>query len=166
MRPAEVARQIGNQSRLYYRRLWENLSDDEKLTLLHLAEDRLLSPNDPEIDQLILKGFIVRSSDVRLLNDTFRDFVLSHCFTGRLASAESEAKQMSPWEKLKLPLLVGLTALALFLVITQKEFLGSSLSLITGLTSGIPAVFKLLSFLQSQGAGQKVLNSAANQLTS
>ena len=166
MRPAEVARQIGNQSRLYYRRLWENLSDDEKLTLFHLAEDRLLSPNDPDIDQLILKRFIVRSPDVRLLNDTFKDFVLGHCFTGRLASAESEAKQMSPWEKLKLPLLIGLTAVTLFLVITQKEFLGSSLSLITGLTSGIPAVFKLLSFLQSQGAGQKVLNSAANQLTS
>jgi hypothetical protein len=163
-RPADIRSQIGNQARLYYQRIWKNLSDDERLTLIHLAEDRLLSPNDPAINQLILKGLIVRSPDVRLLNETFRDYVLRYCFTGNLASIESQAKQMSPWEKLKLPLLVGLTAVVLFLVITQREFFGSSLSIITGFTSSIPAVFKLLSFFQSQG-GQKMLSSAATPLT-
>jgi len=132
---------------------------------LHLAEDGLLSPNDPQIGPLLLKRLIVRSPDVRLLNQTFSDFVLRHCFTGKLASIESEAKQMSPWERLKLPLFIGLAGLVLFLVITQKEFFGSSLSLITGITSSIPAVFKLLSFLQSQGSGQKILNATSNQVT-
>src|SRR6185312_17537508 len=100
--------------------------------------------------------------DVRLFNDSFRDFVLNYCFTGTLVSIETQAKQKSPWERLKLPLLVALAGVLLFLMITQREFFGSSLSLITGLTTGIPTVFKLISFLQSQGGGQKVLNSAAN----
>lgn len=164
-KPAELLRQIGDQAKLYYQRVWDSQSADEKLTILHLAEDRLLSPNDPHIKQLFLKGIIVRSPDVRLFNDTFRDFVLSHCFTGALASIETQAKQKSPWESLKLPLLIALGAVLLFLAITQRDFFGSSLSIIAGLTTGIPTVFKLLGFLQSQGGAQKVLNSAANQLT-
>ena len=163
--PNKLFRQIGDQAKLYYQRVWDSQSADEKLTILHLAEDRLLSPNDPHLRQLFLKGIIVRSPDVRLFNDSFRDFVLRHCFTGALASIETQAKEKSPWESLKLPLLIALGAVLLFLAITQREFFGSSLSIITGLTTGIPTVFKLLSFLQSQGGAQKVLNSAANQLT-
>lgn len=164
MRAADVYRQIGSQAKMYYRRVWEALHDDEKLTLLHLAEDRLLSPSDPQIDQLFSKGLIVRTPEVRLLNDTFKEFVLGNCFTGDLAFAETEAKTMSPWEKLKLPLFIGMVTVVLFLALTQKQFFGSSLSIVGALISGLPTAFKLINFLQGQSSGQKVLNSAANQL--
>jgi hypothetical protein len=159
LRPRDIARQIGNQAKLYYRRIWDSLNDDQRLTLVHLAEDRLLSPNDPEIKQLFLKGLIVRSPDVRLFNTTFNDFVLRNCFTRDLASCETEAKGMSPWEKLKLPLMLGVGGVVLFLLITQRDFFGSSLSIIGSLMAAMPSVFKLLGFLQTQSAGQKVLNT-------
>jgi hypothetical protein len=162
LRPGQVLKQIGNQAQLYYRRIWEPLTEDEKLTLLHLAEDKLLSPNDPHIDQLFLKGLIVRDPDVRLFNCSFKDFVMRNCFTDELASVESEAKVMSPWERLKLPLLLLIGGVLLFLVITQRDFFGSSLSIIGSVIAALPSVFKLLGFFQSQSAGQKVLNSAAN----
>jgi hypothetical protein len=164
--PAGVRRQISDQARLYYQRIWQSCSEGERLTLLHLAEDRLLSPKDPHIEPLFMKGLIFRSPDLRMLNETFKQFVLQDGFTGALASIEDQAKKMSPWENLKWPLVFAAGGVVLFLMFTQREFFGSSgssLSLITGFTTAIPAVFKLLGFLQSQSTGSKMLNSAANR---
>src|SRR5262249_2935529 len=48
--------QLKDRAELYYMKLWNNCSDDEKLTLLHLAQDRLLSYRDGDIEPLMQKG--------------------------------------------------------------------------------------------------------------
>jgi hypothetical protein len=155
MEPEHILDQILEQAELYYQKVWDNCSEGEKLTLLHLAEDRLLSPNDPDIKSLLRKGIIKRAPEIRLMNETFKRFVLSQTLAGGLEQIESQAKKASPWEALKVPLLVVFVGALLFLVLTQRDFYGSSLTIITGLTTGIPAFFKVLSLFQSEGASPK-----------
>jgi hypothetical protein len=162
---ADVFKQIAGQARLYYQRIWATCSEEEKLTLMHLAEDRFLSRNDPQLGVLMLKGLIVKGPDLRLMNQTFKHFLLTQCSQTGLVSIEDKAKRNSTWHMLKIPLLIGFAGVILFLVLTQKDFYSSSLTMITGLMTGIPALFKLLSVLQPDGAAQKLLQGAASNIT-
>jgi len=62
-------------------------------------------------------------------------------------------------EPFKIPILVGFVAAVLFLLFTQKDLANSSWTLVTAATTGIPAVFKLLSLLQSDPTGHKSFNA-------
>jgi hypothetical protein len=161
----DAFKQFGGQARLYYQRIWATCSEEERLTLMHLSEDRFLSCNDPQLSVLILKGLIVKAPELRLINQTFKHFLLTQCSQTGLVSIENQAKRNSTWHMLKIPLLIGFVAVISFLLLTQKEFYSSSLTMITGLMTGIPALFKILSILQSDGAGQKVLQGATSQIT-
>ena len=154
MEPDHILDQIFNRAELYYQKIWDNCSTGEKLTLLHLAEDRLLSPNDPDIKSLLRKGLIERAPNIKLMNETFQRFVLSQSLSGGLELIETQAKKASPWEALKVPLLIVFVGVLLFLILTQKDFYSSSLTIITAVTTGIPAVFKLLSLFQGESASQ------------
>ncbi|PYS50162.1 MAG: hypothetical protein DMF68_08115 [Acidobacteria bacterium] len=75
--------------------------------------------------------------------------------SGGLESIEIEARRASPWQALKAPLLIIFIGVLLFLFLTQKSFYNSSLTIVTALTTSIPAFFKLLGLFQSDGASPK-----------
>jgi len=159
-----IAGQLMDRTELVYRKLWCNCSKHEKLTLLHLAQDRLLSHNDPEIKPLMQRGLIICAPDIRLMNETFKAYVLAQCFidvdeSAAIQAAETQARRSSSLEPFKIPILVGFVAAVLFLLFTQKDLANSSWTLVTAATTGIPAVFKLLSLLQSDSTGHKSFNT-------
>jgi hypothetical protein len=160
---AEILKQVSGQARLYYQRIWATSSEQEKLTLIHLAEDKFLSLNDPHLDILLRKGLIVIDPDLRLMNQTFKDFLLTQCSQTGLTSIEDQAKRNSTWHMLKVPLITGFVGVLLFLFLTQKEFYGSSLTIVTGLATGIPALFKILSLFHGEGVGKIASSAAAGQ---
>jgi len=159
-----IAGQLLDRTELVYRKLWCNCSKHEKLTLLHLAQDKLLSHNDPEIKPLMQRGLIICAPDVRLMNETFKAYVLGQCFTdvdesAAIQDAETQARRSSSLEPFKIPILAGFVAAVLFLLFTQKDLANSSWTLVTAATTGIPAVFKLLSLFQSDNTGHKIFNA-------
>lgn len=159
-----IAGQLLDRTELVYRKLWCNCSKHEKLTLLHLAQDKLLSHNDPEIKPLMQRGLVICAPDVRLMNETFKAYVLAQCFidvdeSAAIQDAETQARRSSSLEPFKIPILVGFVAAVLFLLFTQKDLANSSWTLVTAATTGIPAVFKLLSLFQSDNAGHKIFNA-------
>lgn len=159
-----IAGQLLDRTELVYRKLWCNCSKNEKLTLLHLAQDKLLSHNDPEIKPLMQRGLVICAPDVRLMNETFKAYVLAQCFidvdeSAAIQDAETQARRSSSLEPFKIPILVGFVAAVLFLLFTQKDLANSSWTLVTAATTGIPAVFKLLSLFQSDNTGHKIFNA-------
>jgi len=159
-----IAGQLIDRTDLIYRKLWCSCTKNEKLTLLHLAQDRLLSHNDPEIKPLVQRGLIIFAPDIRLMNETFKAYVLAQCFidvdeSAVIQAAETQARRSSSLEPFKIPILVGFVAAVLFLLFTQKDLANSSWTLVTAATTGIPAVFKLLSMFQSDNTGQKSFNA-------
>ncbi|HEV7905358.1 MAG TPA: cache domain-containing protein [Pyrinomonadaceae bacterium] len=146
--PDHLVSRIRVQAGTYYQNIWESCSNYEKLTLYHLAQDRLLSPNDPEIAQLLRKRLIVRDPDIHLFNESFRRFVKSQKAMQAVAQFEKEMKKDSLWHVIKAPLLIVLVSVVLFLFITQRDLYTSSLAIMTAITTAIPAFFKVLSLFQ------------------
>jgi hypothetical protein len=145
---------IVNQAQTYYTHLWNSCSINEKLTLSHLAQDRLLNHRDPDIERLLRRELIVRDEDVHLMNDSFREFVKSTDQMSPMTEHDEKAKRGSLWQSLKGPLLIVMIAFAVFLFVTQRNFYTSSLALVTAVTTIIPAFFKLLSLFQSDPLGR------------
>lgn len=108
--PDHLLNRIMNQAKTYYEDIWDTCSLDEKLTLFHLAQDRLLSHRDPDIERLLRRELIVRDVDVHLMNESFRHFVKSTEQVAFVAEHEQKAKQRSLWHTLKVPLLVVLVS--------------------------------------------------------
>ena len=139
---------IANQARPYYTQIWDLCSPGERQTLVHLAQDRLLSHRDPDIEALLRRGLIKKDQDFHLFNESFRLFVRSADRLSFVIEQDKQAQQGSLWQSLKVPVLVGVLAIAAFLFLTQQDFFGRAIALLTGLTTLIPALFKVLSMFQ------------------
>lgn len=151
---AGLCKQIMINAKPYYASIWNACSGEEKLTLTRLAEHGLLSPKDPDVDELLRKGLIVRDPKIRIMNESFKLFILSMGDDHAIAKCEKDAKSSSNWEVLKVPLTIGLLSFAAFLLLTQRELYNSALPFLSGLAAGIPAFLKLVSLFQS-GSGAK-----------
>jgi hypothetical protein len=140
---------IISQARTYYNHLWKSCSTPEKVTLCHLAKDRLLSHRDPDIQSLLRRKLIVRETDLHLLNESFRQFIKSTEKIAFVTKEEDKAKQASPWHMLKGPIMIGLVAVTIFFFVTQRDMYTSSLAIVTAVTTIIPAFFKVLTIFHS-----------------
>ncbi len=141
----QLIRLLLEQAEAYYKAVWATCSPDQKLTLYYLAQDCLVSAKNIEVRRLMRRGLIVRDPDVRLMNKSFRQFVLS---TATPEEIRADARMDSSWSKLRLPLLLVLLGVALFLLVSHPELYSSSMAIITALATGIPTVFRLLGMFQ------------------
>jgi len=140
---------IVNQAQPYYNHLFNSCSTSEKLTLFHLAKDRLLSHRDPDVGRLLRTELIVRDGDIHLLNESFRQFVTLPEQMKFTTELEESARSISPWHTLKIPILVVLVAITIFLFVTQRDLYTSALAIVTAVTTVIPAFFKVLTVFHS-----------------
>ena len=108
-----------------------------------------MSHRDPDIARLLRTELIVRDEDVHLLNDSFRQFVKSTEKSEFVLEQEAEAKKFSLWHTLKVPILVVLMAITVFLFVTQRDLYTSALAIVTAVTTIIPAFFKVLTVFHS-----------------
>jgi hypothetical protein len=140
----QILEELGERAERYYQGLWVSCSTDEQLVLEHLAEEGLVNEKSRRvIRRLMARGFIRREPKFRLMNETFRRFVLSSVNKARVFSLESDSLP-SAWDRLRVPLFMGMaTVLAVFLT-TQQELLDGFSASVTGLTAGLPALLKLV----------------------
>ena len=148
--PQQMVEYILDRSRGYYRLLWSSCSRSEKSALAHLAQDGFISSANRDIGPLLRKRLIVRDPSLRCMNESFRRFLMSEC---RLRDVGRE-EVGSTWQALRAPLLTVFLGLALFLFMTQRSLVSTSLAFVSVLTTALPALFKLLDLFQS-GSGKK-----------
>jgi hypothetical protein len=150
----ELIERIASQGRTYYTHLWNSCSPGERQTLCHLAQDRLLSHRDPDIEPLLRRELIVRDQDLHLFNQSFRQFVDSAERVSFVVEQDKQTQQGSLWQTLKVPIMVAMLAITAFLFITQQDLFSSSLALVTGITTLIPALFKVMTMFHSDPVGR------------
>ena len=141
----DLLARIMNQAQPYYRHLWHCCSPGEKQTLCHLAQDRRLSHRDPDIEALLKRELIVRDEGLHLFNESFAKFVLAPEQLATVAADDQKAREESLWQILKVPILVTMITVAAFLFWTQQDIFSSSLAVVTGVTTLVTAVFKMMS---------------------
>jgi len=145
----EQIEEVVDQARAYHQALWATCSQDERCALIHLALDGMISSKNTDLRQLMKRGLVVRDPGLRLMDESFRRFVISASH-GEDIDAWRHAGG-SNWELLKAPLLLILLSVALFLFVTQKEVYDSSISFVSALTAGLAGLFKLLGMFQKKG---------------
>ena len=139
-----------------YQELWSGCSDDEKVTLQHIAQFGLANAgNHRAVRQLIAKRLVTKDPDLRLMNTTFRRFVLGSACQGQIEVIRGAADP-SAWDRLRVPLALGAFVAGAFLFTTQRDMFNTTMTTLVGVSSAVPAVLRMFSLV-----AQKDTTSAA-----
>lgn len=144
----QILDEIRERADLYYRSLWASLADGEKLLLVHLAEEGLVNPkNRRPLQRLLARGIARRDPALRVMNETFRSFVIAH--KHEVLAIERRETEDSPWAHLKRPLTTVLLGVAVFFFATQREVFNTTLVFVTALAGALPQILQLVGFFGS-----------------
>ena len=117
----QLLEEIAEQAVTCYRRLWSACSADERIVLVHIAQDGLTHAGArPAVRKLLARKLLRKAPDLRLMNQTFRLFVLSPACCAEVARLEA-TNDPSVWDNLRIPLGIAVLGAAAFLVATQRE---------------------------------------------
>jgi energy-converting hydrogenase Eha subunit E len=83
------------------------------------------------------------------MNETFRRFVLSNRCRLDVARLEASADP-SAWDRLRVPLAVGVVAVGVFLFATQKELYNAILGVTTAAAVSVPALIRAVGMIASR----------------
>jgi hypothetical protein len=116
----------------YYRSVWDLCSRDEKVVLIQLAEEGLVNPKNIRIlRRLSRRRLVALEPRFRLINESFREFVLAVEPPERVAQWEGEGT-MQTWKRMSVPIYaLGAVAVAI-LLFTEQSFVTSALAIVTG----------------------------------
>ena len=140
---------LGMTSHYFYMYIWQSLTKEEKFLLYDLAEDGLVNPyDDYNLILLISKGLVISGDGpLRLFNHGFREFILTAIGNTEALQIQKRIKDNGNWNKLKIPMVLLIMALLVFLFTSQKEVYTNLLKYITIVTAGVPIILKLFSGL-------------------
>lgn len=119
-----------DRNRPRYESIWAFCSDDEQLALFQLAKHRFLHSKNSELRSLMRKGLVTCSPDLRLMNESFRRFVLD---AGEREGVEALERQgpASAWNLVSRPVSVGLLTVMIFLLSTQEQLRTVTMAFLT-----------------------------------
>jgi hypothetical protein len=147
----QLIEELADRAAPYYLRVWQSCDTDERVVLAHVAQHGLVSAASRRVVRRLLgKGLLRKDPNLRLMNRSFQRFVLTAECRKEVAALEQMAEP-SVWDRLRVPL--GLTSLAtlLFLVITQREAFDATVAMAAGVTTAVPTLMRLTSFLTQLG---------------
>jgi hypothetical protein len=137
----------------HYRSLWSLLTDEEQLTLFHLAKEGFVSPRSWRIVDILRRKRLVRADGMaRLMNQTFPRFVEQAEAEGRVRDWE-HADGASSWDRLRNAILVLLVVGGVVLYLTQPEALTRWVGAVAAIGSAAATVANLFGFFGSPRSG-------------
>jgi hypothetical protein len=143
----QLFEEFGERAESYYRALWASCSRDEKVVLGHLAQDGLVNEKNRRlVRRLMVRGLIRRQPYFRLMNETFRLYVMSPDCRGQVMHLE-RAVGASTWDHLRRPFFAVLVAAAVFFLATQRQLLDSTTAVVGVFTAALPVLLKVADVL-------------------
>jgi len=141
---SDIVDQIRDMANAHYRKIWMTCSTDEKVLLFRLAQEGFVNWRMKDsLRSLIRRRLVVPGPNYRLMNESFRLFVLG-AETPSVFRKWQEAAGESMWSRMRLPIAIIATIVVLFFFFTQGEMFSQSLKIIAALTAGIPTLIKLI----------------------
>ncbi len=144
---------IQGLSQHYYNRLLNSCTDHEKYILYDIARDMLVNTNNSEvIDILLKKGLLVYDGGFKLMNKSFRNYILSSIDPDEL---KHFVRTLYPqWKSYKAPFLLIALGFAVFLAF-QENLLDNVHAIITTAIGGIAIITKFSGTLLGYSLFQK-----------
>jgi hypothetical protein len=115
--------------------------------LLDFARDNLVNfKNVAEIYGLIDKGIFTEHEDeIRLFSQSFRAYLMMKKNTTEAYELRKKFQQNSTWQSFRVPLLIILLGIALFIFFTQEETSQKFTAIIAGVSSLASLLLKFFS---------------------
>lgn len=133
----------------YYRSLWNHLAIEEQFVLHDMAQDGLVNAkNNDIVEALIDKGIIIYTTRLRIMNRSFRNFILTVVGPTDLGKLDIEMRSAGAWSKLKPALLLVVVSLFLFVIKSDRTQL---FGYFTAFAAIIPVVVGLVSRFSNVG---------------
>lgn len=153
--PEELREIIWDQSHVYYHAVWATCSKGEQFLLGRIARDHFVNSRNPDLRRLLRKRLILRDPGLRIMNESFEQFVRSALLPEDLTAWE-EQERSGGWNALKGPLLVVLIGAGFFLYMTQRELFNATSAFASAIAAGgMPALLKLaIAFFHEDKAKQ------------
>lgn len=134
----------------YYMGLWNTLSKEERYIIYDLAKDRFVNINNQNgIRSLLEKGLLVYDNELRIMNESFTNFVLSIIKKEEALMMEKEVRDKGTWSTISAVLGMAVLGIIAFLFLGNPDFFHDFNALISALVAVIgilPRVGGLLSF--------------------
>ena len=147
----QILEEIEERAEQHYREIWQAQHQDERVLLEHVARHGLASAASRRVvRRLLAAGLLRKDPELRLMSESFRRFVLEPERRQEVAALEQQAEP-SLWDRLRVPLALSGTLALLFLVVTQREALDTTVSMALGVTTAVPTLVKLTSLLAQLG---------------
>ncbi|WCT10639.1 hypothetical protein [Mucilaginibacter jinjuensis] len=142
---------LGITAHYFYMYMWQSLTKEEKFLLYDLAEDGLVNPyDDYNLILLICKGLIIRENGIlKIFNHGFRNFILTAIGGTEAMQIQRQIRDNGNWSKLKVPLVILIVAVLIFLLASQQETYTTLVKYLTAIAVGVPTVLKIFSFFNS-----------------
>jgi len=144
--------QLVNELKPVYRTLWRGLTGRQKFILFYFAQDGFGNyKTGRDLQELVEKGLLF-FDDLRLsvMTLSFQEYVLQMKNDPDINEFMINTTRTNTWKSFKSPLLIILTAVGIFIFITQDEVYKKITGLLTTLTSLLP----LLTNMFSKSAGK------------
>ena len=148
----QVLDEVADRADAWYARIWRSCSDDEKLVLSEIAAEGFVNYKSRRtVRRLMARGLAVKDPSFRLMNQTFRRFVLSAPCQHDIRAIEGAADP-SPWDRFRAPFLALLVVASLFFVLTQQELFTATITTLTTVLAGLPVLVRVVSLLAGKRA--------------
>jgi hypothetical protein len=147
MSHTEIVEEIEERAAELYGKVWKQCTDDEKLELRHIAQFGFANPgNGRAVRQLIAKRLVSKDPNLRLMNRTFRRFVLaSHGPAHRplldVARIESTLAP-SGLDRFRGLFALGAAVVAAFLYFTQRDAYNATIGAVVAVATQLPHILK------------------------
>lgn len=143
---------VQQMSSPYYYSIWNSLSKDERYIVYDIAKDRFVNTiNTDGILSLLNKGILVYDHSMRLMNDSFENFVLTKVNSNEALEMEMESRKKGTWDTAFAVILLLIISLVIFLSIGQQNFLNDINSFLTAIAALIGLLIRFSGFLSFGG---------------
>ena len=141
------------EARSHYEDVWTGMSDEEKMALLHLARNGFIVKDHPGLISLFKKGWIILSPQLRYVNESFRQFVLSQKEEVIILQSQLAG---GTWGHLVGPLGFGMVFILAGLMYTQQDLLTGITALVGVLAGLVPVISKVFDLFKGQKGSSPV----------
>lgn len=128
----------------FFEFIWNKFSPREKFLLLNYAQNSFINfKNTEAITHLLQAGiFNVKDEELKIFSVSFRSYVLKQKSSEEMMQLKTELRQESTWQSFRVPLLITILGVALFILITQEQTFQKITAILTGLTTAFSLLVK------------------------
>jgi hypothetical protein len=149
--------EFGSAAASYYEALWGTCTADERLALRQLAEEGLVNPqNQAVVRNLMRAGLVVRDPVVRIMNKTFRRFLLQAASADQVRAWERKDVPV-PWGSIEAAMITVVVGLAGLLIVTQERVLGAWIGFVPTLMPTAQKLWKVFVAVRPPTKGDVVV---------